>query len=161
LKSRIAFAIIAITIMLASVVATTPTVYAATYSFELKANGQVRDGAGNPHNVNLSLIGTGYGSLRLFMLLRVASGTVTVDGSTFCIVGGSGILIQAFHYIYLYIKITPLYGGPITGWSMYGTTGLSYNNKIPLTLSSRHIILPTSPRTVMYKLVLAGQITFS
>jgi len=160
LRSQIAFAIITSTIILASVVATIPTVYAATYNFELTATGQARDRYGNPHNVDLSLIGTGDGSLTWLVSLHVASGTVTIEGlGTYNIVGGWGTLIQRYHYIYLYIRITPLSGGPITGWYMRRTTGgITYDNIIPLTLSSRYIILPIYPRTVLYKLMLTGQI---
>ncbi|MEM3709308.1 MAG: hypothetical protein QXL46_00195 [Nitrososphaerales archaeon] len=161
LNPRTAFAIFTITIMLASVLATTPTAYAATYNFKLEATGQVRDRYGNIHAVHLQLTGTGYGSLIWLMLLRVESGTVTVGGLTFRIIGGWGTLIQRYNYISLYIRITPLYGGPIAGWYMSGRTGVYYAGEIPLTLSSRYIILPTYPRIILYNLRLTGEITLT
>jgi len=163
LKSRTAFAIIASTVILASVVATSPVVYAASYSFELTATGQAYDYRNHVYrDVVISLSGTGYGSLTWYTWLRVASGTATVDGyGTFRITGGWSMLIQRYHYVYLYIRITPLYGGPITGWYIRGTTRVYYANEIPSTLSSRYIILPTSPYTILYNLRLTGEITLS
>jgi len=147
-----------------AVVTTGPVISAqyAGYSFVLEASGQAYDRYGNPHSVDLSLSGTGYGSPTWYMSLRVASGTVKVDGSTFRIIGGCGMLIQRYHYINLGIRITPPYGGPITGCCMRGTSGVYYANEIPLTLSSRYIILPTYPRyTILYNLRLTGEITLS
>jgi hypothetical protein len=159
LRTQTAFALIVLTIVLASVVVIPAN--AATYSFELKAEGQAYDYRARVwRSVKISLTGTGYGSLTWWMSLRVISGTVTVDGQTYRIIGGWGILIQRYHYISLYIRITPPYGGPIAGWFMYGRTGVYYANTIPISLSSRYIILPTYPRyTILYNLMLTGEIT--
>jgi len=167
--SRIGFALIVSTIVLVCVatvsVTASPIVSArsAMYSFVLEASGKAYDRSGNARNVNLKLSGMGYGSPTWIMSLRVGSGTIKVAGyGTFCVVGGHGMLIQPSDYVHLNIRVTPLYGGPVSLWNIRGATGTYYNDEIPLTLSSRHVILPTSPHfTMLYRLELTGKVTLS
>ncbi|NWG09529.1 MAG: hypothetical protein HXX80_04370 [Nitrososphaerales archaeon] len=163
MKSKVAFAILASTIILASVIVAIPPVHAAIYNFTLEAGGQARDRSGGYHDVLMSLTGTGSGLPSSFMSFSVGSGTLNVEGyGVFRIIGGFGRYIARFHYIYFYIRIAPLYGGGVTFCSMFGRTGVYYASEIPLTLSSRFIVIPTLPRyTILYGLFLVGEITLS
>jgi len=164
--SRVAFVRIACAIILASVALTTVTASAlvsaqyARYSFVLEASGKAYDRAGNPQTVKIRLTGTAYGNPAWLMKLDVARGTVKVAGKEFRITGGHGMLIQANNYIHLNIRITR--SGRDAIWNMRGTTGVLYGNEIPLTLSSRHVVLPTSPHfTMLYKLGLTGKMVLT
>mgnify|MGYP001032085763 CR=1 FL=1 len=162
MKLKTAFAIIVITIILASVVATTPTVYAARYNFVLEATGQARDRYGNIHTVNLLLIGTGYGSPTSYLRLYVSDGIVDVEGYEICdVIGGWGLCIERYDYMYLYFRMTALYGWRATACSMRGSTGLYYGNEIYFTVYCRYMTLPTYPRTILYNVRLTGEIILS
>ena len=157
------FTLIAFTTILASLsVSTSVAQIEQPHSFILEATGTAYDRQNNPTNIDLSLEGYGFGTLSRIMWLRVDSGNMKVGTGTFRIVGGQGLLTQSAHYIYLVIRITPLYGGTVTACYMRGTTDDPTDSEIPLSLSSRYLILPTPPRiTILRNLQLTGEITLT
>lgn len=158
MKSKIAFAVIAICILLGIAAAYHVQVTAApaSHDFTLTVTGRAYD----PHNhqyadVSLSLMGTARARGRgRVMILYVRGGDLDVENYGTLSVTRCGVLVKSCRYIFLHIKITPPYGGHAVVWNLRGRVsgdGVSF--------FSRRVVLPLPGHPRLYSLWLKGTIT--
>jgi hypothetical protein len=131
-----------------------------THGFTLAVTGQAYDSSNKKLNVTLSFRGTENEKWTKVILLRVQSGVLDVQGyQTFSVSKGEGILVQRYHFIFLNIKISPLYGGQTVSWHMLGSTGNLAGKVLPVSLYASKVFLPIQSLPRLTALLLNGTIT--
>lgn len=164
MKSRLGVSIV-ISILIASVLAASYMGYATvfakpTHSFALRVSGTAYDTHNHGYvNVDISVIGTADGKLKMVIDLDVKGGDVKIQDITFSVSRGCGELVWRCAYIELSIRLTPKYGGKTTLWCMSGKTGTLSNQALQVSLHSSHVIPPITSYPRLDNLSLKGTIT--
>jgi len=164
LKSKVALAII-LTCIIAGVAAGSYVQATSGFhpqTFTLTATGKAYDPSHHQVTVSLTVIGPRDGSLTMVLNVHVSGGDVVVQNyGTFPVSKGYGIVVQRFHFISIWIKITGKYGGQTAVWLLGGETGTFAGKNLPVSLYADKVILPLHSSPKLDDLNLKGTLTLN
>ena len=111
-------------------------------------------------DVSLSLRGIENEKWSRVTRLSVEGGTLEIeDYGTFSVSRGDGILVYRYHFVFLTVMVSDVYGGQSERLQLRGRIGTLSGNELSVSLYSSTVILPLRGVPRLYGLWLTGTIT--